>query len=125
MKNKNVICLLAIMFCLFFFSCSTYHSAHNINRTRRGEKTGSWIEQDTADNSLSIIAINKYKHGIKHGKHIAWYASNGVICQKGHYKKGRRNGRWCFYFANGCGPNILRYTRTDTAVVRIINPRYL
>jgi hypothetical protein len=120
---KMLIIQVCLILSLYFNSCASFCLLSHTNISKNGAKEGVWIEADTAQNGFNIISISVYKHGIKNGKHISYY-TNGIVEKKGHYKKGIRNGKWYFYYPDGSGPNILKYSPTDTTVVRIINPRW-
>lgn len=124
MKNeKRITAQLCLVLLLLFASCNSFYSLSRMNISKKGQKEGLWIEPDTAQNKLKIISISMYKNGIRDGKYISYYF-NGGIEKKGRYKKGIKNGKWYFYYYGGSGPSILKYSPTDTSVVRIINPRW-
>ena len=118
---KMIVIQLYIVLCLI--SCHPFHPLTHVNTTKNGNKEGVWLESDTLCNSINTVSVSMYRRGIKNGKHICFYP-NGLVEKKGHYKNGIKNGKWYFYFADGSGPNILKYLPTDTIVVKIINARW-
>lgn len=87
--------ILVLLFSItFFISCSVvgHKSASSNNKLDEyGKKTGVWVE-----NEKNSISVYKYKNDLRHGKYRSYF-ENGDLSIKGHYFKGKKNGKFISY----------------------------
>jgi hypothetical protein len=67
-----------------------------------------------------VIGKGRYTHGLKDG-YFETYHPNGKLKTKAYYREHAPTGQWEYFYENGSPERTLRFTETDTLLIRFVD----
>src|SRR5688572_20230427 len=98
-------------------NCAEFTRFVKINA--EGRFNGPFVDRDQGSN---LKGKGTYADGVKDGYFESYYSS-GQLKEKRQYSKNIPVGQWESFYENGLPERTIKFTGTDTLLVRLVDPK--